>query len=90
MRLLNGALDSNILERKLFFDWVLGIGDGTIGESNDVDLSLDIPSDLLISNKQVHVAFDSRWSKTLFESWFAAFTKNGWWCEWSCPHSRIS
>jgi len=60
MRLLNGALDSNILERKLFFDWVLGIGDGTIGESNDVDLSLDIPSDLLISNKQVHVAFDSR------------------------------
>jgi len=50
MRLLNGASDSDILERKLFFDWVLGIGDGKIGESNGVDIQLDIPSNLLISS----------------------------------------
>ena len=50
MILLNGASDSDILERKLFSDWVLGIGDGTIGENNDVGIWLDIPSDLLISS----------------------------------------
>jgi len=38
MILLNGASDSDILERKLFSDWVLGIGDGTIGENNDVGI----------------------------------------------------
>jgi len=30
MRLLNGASESDILERKLFSDWVLGIGDGQL------------------------------------------------------------
>jgi hypothetical protein len=37
---LNGASDSDILERKLFFDWVLAIGDGTVGESNDVYIKI--------------------------------------------------
>jgi len=47
MRLLNGASDSNFLERKLFSDWVLSVDNGTVGESNDVDISLDIPPDYL-------------------------------------------
>jgi len=50
MRLLNGASEHDILERKLFSDWVLGIGDGTVGESNDVDISTCIPSDLLLAS----------------------------------------
>jgi len=48
MRLLHGASEQDILERKLFSDWVLGIGDGTIGESNEVDISTCIPPDLLL------------------------------------------
>ncbi|XP_024636431.1 ATP-dependent DNA helicase PIF1 [Medicago truncatula] len=53
MRLLSSASESDIEGRKLFSDWVLRvgdgtIGDGTIGEINDVDISVVIPSDLLI------------------------------------------
>jgi len=48
MRILHGASESDIEERKQFSDWVLSIGDGTIGEINDVDISISIPSDLLI------------------------------------------
>jgi len=32
----------------MFSDLVLNIGDGNIGESNDVDISLAIPDDFLI------------------------------------------
>lgn len=35
MRLLNGRCDDDIQKRKQFFDWVLGIGDGSIGKVND-------------------------------------------------------
>ena len=48
MRILHGARESDIEERKLFSDWVLCIGDGTVGEINDVDITISIPSDLLI------------------------------------------
>jgi len=48
MRLLSGAFESDIEERKLFSDWVLRVGDGTTGEINDVDISVVIPSNLLI------------------------------------------
>jgi hypothetical protein len=34
----------------LFSEWVLGIGDGEIGDISDVDLELDISSYLLIPN----------------------------------------
>ena len=33
----------------MFSEWVLGIGDGSIGESNDFDITLHIPHDLLPS-----------------------------------------
>jgi len=48
MRLLSGSSRSNAEEMKAFGDWILGIGDGSIGESNDVDILLDVPRDLLI------------------------------------------
>jgi len=48
MRVLSGASESDIEERKLFSDWVLRVGDGTTGEINDVDISVEILSDLLI------------------------------------------
>lgn len=47
-RLLKGASDSDAEARKMFSDLVLNIGDGNIGESNDVDISLAIPDDFLI------------------------------------------
>jgi ATP-dependent DNA helicase PIF1 len=49
MRILHGASESDIEERKQFSDWVLSIGDGTVGEINDMDISVTIPPDLLIN-----------------------------------------
>ena len=48
MRLLSGSSGSNVEEMKAFGDWILGIGDGSVGESNDVHILLDVSQDLLI------------------------------------------
>jgi len=48
MRILHSARESEIEERKLVSDWVLSIGDGTVGEIIDVDITVSILSDLLI------------------------------------------
>ncbi|CAJ2631977.1 unnamed protein product [Trifolium pratense] len=50
MRLLTDSLDSDFQQRKEFSDWILGIGDGNVGEDNDVDISVQIPDDLLIKS----------------------------------------
>ncbi|MCI53361.1 ATP-dependent DNA helicase PIF1, partial [Trifolium medium] len=50
MRLLGGASSTDVEQRRLFSEWVSGFGDGEIGDSNDNDLELDIPSYLLIPN----------------------------------------
>ena len=50
LRILHGASESDIEERKRFSDWVLSIGDGAVGESNDVDVSVNIPPDLHITS----------------------------------------
>jgi len=55
MRLLSGASHTDIEERRLFFEWVLAIGDGKVGLINDVDISLHIPPDLLIQSSGNHV-----------------------------------
>lgn len=49
MRLLIGQPNSNNDELKQFFDWVLGIHDGSIRDSNDIDITFEIPHDLLIT-----------------------------------------
>lgn len=43
-----GIEDTKVLQRKTFSKWVLGIGDGTIGEDNDGDITLEILDDFLI------------------------------------------
>jgi len=50
MMLHGGASSVDVEQRRLFSEWVLGVGDGEIGDDNDDDLELDIPSDLLIPN----------------------------------------
>uniref|UniRef100_A0A0R0GLI9 ATP-dependent DNA helicase n=1 Tax=Glycine max TaxID=3847 RepID=A0A0R0GLI9_SOYBN len=51
MRLQIGSSDFDVSERKQFLDWILGIGNGTIGHSNDVDINVSIPDDLLLQSK---------------------------------------
>jgi ATP-dependent DNA helicase PIF1 len=55
------------IERKSFSDWVLSIRDGTIGESNDVDISTGIPSDLLMSSNGDPNVLDSMSDITYFQ-----------------------
>ncbi|CAJ2635151.1 unnamed protein product [Trifolium pratense] len=50
MRLLGGASSADVEQRRLFSKWVLSVGDGEIGDDNDDNLELDIPSYLLIPN----------------------------------------
>ncbi|MCI77468.1 ATP-dependent DNA helicase PIF1, partial [Trifolium medium] len=35
MRLLAGCTNSDVEERKSFSEWILGIGDGSIGDADD-------------------------------------------------------
>jgi ATP-dependent DNA helicase PIF1 len=48
MRLLHGSYESDIQKLKTFAEWILGIGDGSIGEINDVDILFRVLDDLLI------------------------------------------
>jgi ATP-dependent DNA helicase PIF1 len=50
MRLLTGSSNSNVGERKVFLEWILAIGDGSVGESNNVDIRIHIPPDLLLQS----------------------------------------
>lgn len=44
------------MKEKKISEWVLGIGDGSVGEANDEDIKLDIPDDLLIESTGDHIA----------------------------------
>jgi len=48
MRLLSGSLGSDVNDMKEFADWILGIGDGSVRESDDMDILINVPPDLLI------------------------------------------
>ncbi|XP_058760214.1 uncharacterized protein LOC131633517 [Vicia villosa] len=50
MKLLTGGTNSNIEKRKKFPEWILGIGDGSIGDANDEDITFQIPQYLFITN----------------------------------------
>jgi len=45
-----------IKEDCIFSDWVLGVGDGTIGEITDDNIKVQIPDDLLINSSGDHIA----------------------------------
>ncbi|MCH79314.1 helicase-like protein, partial [Trifolium medium] len=48
MRLLAGCPASDV-EKRSFSEWILRIGDGTLGDSDDEYIKIQIPHDLLIS-----------------------------------------
>ncbi|XP_058784536.1 uncharacterized protein LOC131659346 [Vicia villosa] len=48
MRLLTRSSTSDIEERTKFSRWILGIGDGSIGETNDENITINIPNNFLI------------------------------------------
>jgi len=56
MRLLHGSSSNDIEERSNFSQWILGIGDGTIGDINDGDVQVRIPDDLLLTSSGDHKA----------------------------------
>ncbi|XP_021997886.1 uncharacterized protein LOC110894937 [Helianthus annuus] len=47
----NGSSTSNIEEIKEFGKWLLEIGEGNVGDSNDGNSSIEIPDDLLITDE---------------------------------------
>ena len=52
MRLLFGASVVDMEEKRQYSEWILSIGDGRIGEDNEVDKTIAIPLDLLIESAQ--------------------------------------
>ncbi|XP_024640519.1 ATP-dependent DNA helicase PIF1 [Medicago truncatula] len=50
MRLLFGASVLDIEAKRKFSEWVLSLGDGRIGEDNEVDNTIALPSDFLIES----------------------------------------
>ena len=50
MRLTVGAELSNIESTKEFANWLLQVGEGTVGGDNDGEVTIDIPDDLLIND----------------------------------------
>jgi ATP-dependent DNA helicase PIF1 len=52
MRLQSPNSNIDLREIKAFSDWISNIGDGTIGGPNDGHVSIEIPDDLLIKEKE--------------------------------------
>jgi ATP-dependent DNA helicase PIF1 len=48
MRLLSSGSNSDIEERRNFSKWILGIGDGSIGDADDECMTIQMPEELLI------------------------------------------
>lgn len=71
MRLQTGGSTSDMQETKSFSDWILKVGDGNLGESNDGEALIEIPDDLLI--KDVSDPLDSIISYT-----YPYLTENLW------------
>ncbi|XP_042027196.1 uncharacterized protein LOC121774371 [Salvia splendens] len=50
MRLLSAASSVEVSQLKEFSSWVASIGDGVVGGPNDGDVTIDLPSDIVLSN----------------------------------------
>ena len=48
MRLCGNLSDAESDEIKAFSDWIIGVGEGTVGGSNDGVSIIDIPEDLVV------------------------------------------
>ena len=53
MRIQQGNSDNDRREAKEFSEWVLSIGDGTIGDDNDGEANVRIPDDLLVQDYEL-------------------------------------
>jgi len=56
MRLLHGCCSNDVDELREFAEWVLGIGDGVVGDISDDAINVKIPDDLLIHSSGDHIA----------------------------------
>ncbi|PNX77341.1 ATP-dependent DNA helicase PIF1, partial [Trifolium pratense] len=56
MRLLAGCAESKIERRKHFSEWILGIGDGSIGDADDECITVQIPRALLVDGSDDSLA----------------------------------
>jgi ATP-dependent DNA helicase PIF1 len=67
MRLLAGCTGADYEKAKSFSEWILGVGDGTIGESEDEYIKIQVPDDLLIhsSGDAVKAIVDSTYPNLL-------------------------
>ncbi|XP_042003866.1 uncharacterized protein LOC121752843 [Salvia splendens] len=50
MRLLSTASSDEVSRLKEFSSWVASIGDGVVGGTNDGEVTIDLPSDIILSN----------------------------------------
>ncbi|CAK8569600.1 unnamed protein product [Lathyrus sativus] len=50
MRLQSGTTSNQIEKVRIFYEWILSIGDRTMGEPNDGYVEINIPAEFLISN----------------------------------------
>lgn len=69
MRLLTGGSDVYVMQRKYFSKWILGIGNGDVGEDNDFDMNVEILEDLLIK-------IDGNSLAAIVHSTYPSFSKN--------------
>ncbi|XP_042038217.1 ATP-dependent DNA helicase PIF1-like [Salvia splendens] len=53
MRLLSAASSDEASRLKEFSSWVASIGDGVVGGPNDGEVTIDLPSDIVLSNSVV-------------------------------------
>ena len=67
MRLQHGSTDSEVLEAKNFSEWIFRVGDGIEGGPNDGEATIEIPSDLLITETTNPIA-------TIVETVYPSFT----------------
>ncbi|XP_074278224.1 uncharacterized protein LOC141601817 [Silene latifolia] len=56
MRLLSSDKEVNLREVSEFSDWILKLGDGTLGEPNDGEATIEIPPEMLIQEGQNPIA----------------------------------
>ncbi|GAU29925.1 hypothetical protein TSUD_148340 [Trifolium subterraneum] len=70
MRLLAGHTSTDLEHRRKFSKWILGIGDGSIGEMEDECIKVHIPGDLLIPKSDNPLA-------TIVENTYPGLLQNG-------------
>ncbi|XP_021760662.1 uncharacterized protein LOC110725502 [Chenopodium quinoa] len=71
MRLQVGRSNSSNIDIREFSEWILKIGDGTVGEPNDGEGTIEIPDDNLIkeATNSIEAIVDSTYPSILQNLW---------------------